>query len=39
MRTDVGEAVELATDVEDTDLTPPDLHDPVSTDREIREVA
>src|ERR687898_853066 len=39
MWTDVGEAVELAADVEDTDLTPPYLHDPVSTDREIREVA
>src|SRR5919107_971663 len=39
MRTDVGEAVELAADVEDTDLTPPYLHDPVSTGREIREVA
>jgi hypothetical protein len=39
MRTNVGEAVELAADVEDPDLTPSYLHDLVSTNREIRDVA
>src|ERR671917_489335 len=39
MWTDVGEAVELAADVEDPDLTLPYLHDLVRAHREIREVA
>src|SRR5215212_9861604 len=39
VRADVGKAVELTADVEDPDLTPPDLHDPVSSNGELREIA
>ena len=39
MRADVRQTVELALDVEDPDLTPPYLHYPVRTLREVREVA
>ena len=39
MGTDVGQAVELAADVEDSDLAPPDPHDSVAPLREVRDVA
>src|SRR5215212_4897307 len=39
VRAHVGEAVEIAADVENPDLTPPDPHHPVAPLREVRDVS